>query len=316
MTTDQTPAWPARERVIVAICTYNRNGPLAELLDSLLGIAEATADRADIGVVVVDDNADRKAEPVVVGYEGRFALGIHYRVSGRQNISLARNLAVGTAAELGDWVAMTDDDCIPVRDWLSLYLAMAEHTGADAVTGPCVLRVPPGSPSWVTDEPFLEDSQLRFEDGRVMHLAATNNSMLSADWWRSHPEVRFDEALGVVGGEDMVFYRTAVKAGLQVRFVAEAIVHGEEPPSRATLKYQLRSRFWLGNTEFVTNDVVGDATRGRQALRAGNQLRKAIQRPISRAVHGESPQMRYCLASFLKACGLMSGVLGLRVRHH
>jgi succinoglycan biosynthesis protein ExoM len=309
-----SPASPVR--VIVAICTYNRNAPLADLLDRLIEVAEATGERAAVGVVVVDDNADRKAEPVVVGYEGRFALGIHYRVSGRQNISLARNLAVGTAAELGDWVAMTDDDCVPVRDWLVRSLDMAEQTDADAVTGPCILRVPPGSPSWLTDEPFLEDAQLRFDDGAVMHLAATNNSMISSHWWQAHPEIRFDEALGVVGGEDMVFYRTAVKAGLRVRFVAGAMVHGEEPAARATLGYQLRSRFWLGNTEFVTNDVVGDATRLRQALRAGNGLRKALQRPLVRVLHRQRPQLRYCVAAVLRAAGLMSGVLGLRVRHH
>jgi succinoglycan biosynthesis protein ExoM len=316
MTSDESAQHTTRPRVVVAVCTYNRNGPLAVLLDAIREIAAGLDGRAEIGVVVVDDNPDRPAEAVVARYEGTFALGAHYRVSGHRNISRARNLAVSTAAELADWVAMTDDDCVPAPEWLSAYLELAERTGADAVTGSCVLRVPEGSPSWLTDEPFLADAQLRHEDGGVMPVAATNNSMLRASWWTDHPHIRFDEQLGVIGGEDMVFYRTAVQAGLHVRFSAAAVVYGMEPASRATLKYQLRSRFWLGNTEFVTNHMVGDAGRARQALRAGNRLRKALQRPIVRLARRERPQLRYCAAGVLWSLGLLCGALGLRLRHH
>ena len=54
------------------------------------------AGRAAVGVVVVDDTAEGRARTVVEQFEGRFELGITYRISGRQNISLARNLAIET----------------------------------------------------------------------------------------------------------------------------------------------------------------------------------------------------------------------------
>ena len=44
-----------------------------------------------------------------------------------------------------------------------------QRTGADAVTGPMVRRVPSGSPRWLTDEPFLELGQLEAEDKAATH---------------------------------------------------------------------------------------------------------------------------------------------------
>ena len=41
--------------------------------------------------------------------------------------------------------------------------------------------------------------------------------MLRASFLRDHPDIRFRSDLGTLGGEDMVFYRTAVAAGLDAR---------------------------------------------------------------------------------------------------
>ena len=96
---------------------------------------ERLGKRAAVGVVVVDDSPEQCAREVVGRFEGCFELGIHYRVSGHHNISLARNLAIGTASEMADWVAMTDDDCEPEPDWLEVFLDVQRRTGADAVAG-------------------------------------------------------------------------------------------------------------------------------------------------------------------------------------
>ena len=54
-----------RPKIMVAICTYKRNDPLRTLLDALIAVAAASQHRADIGVVVVDDNPDQRARAVV-----------------------------------------------------------------------------------------------------------------------------------------------------------------------------------------------------------------------------------------------------------
>jgi succinoglycan biosynthesis protein ExoM len=298
----------------VAVCTFNRHEPLRVLLEALVANAERLGAGFAVGVVVVDDSTDGNARHVAEGFSGRFELGVAYRVSGRQNIALARNLSLETAIGIADWVAMTDDDCEPVPEWLAALLEVRQRTGADAVTGPLVRRVPPGSPRWLTDEPFLEIGLEFRDDGSAMPCAATHNSMVSSRWLREHPAIRFDPALGVTGGEDPVFYRSAHAAGLQIRYARHAIVHENEPPSRATLGYQLRMFFWLGNSAAVTS-VRSGVHPLRMFAHGCRLLGLALVRPVGRLARGRRPQLRYGLASVLHAAGMMIGPFGVRVTH-
>jgi glycosyltransferase involved in cell wall biosynthesis len=304
-----------RPRIVVAVCTYNRREPLAVLLEALVANARGLAGRAAIGVVVVDDSRDGNARPVVERFTDRFELGVAYRVSGRQNIAVARNVALETAMGMGDWIAMTDDDCEPAPDWLEALLDVQRRTGVDAVSGRLRRRVPAGSPRWLTEEPFLELGLWEgVDEGAEVTSAATHNSMLSSRWLEAHPEVRFDPRLGVTGGEDPVFYRAAHSAGLRIRYSRRAVVHENEPPSRATLGYQLRTFFWFGNSSYIT--CVRDGVHpARMFLHGGKGLATALLRPLGRLARGDPPQLRYGLASALKGLGVMVGPLGVRVRH-
>jgi succinoglycan biosynthesis protein ExoM len=303
-------------RVVVAVCTFRRNEALARLLAAVVRNAEQLCPSTLVGVVVVDDNPDRSARAVCDRFVDAFPLGLHYRHVGKGNISIARNVALDAALPISDWVAMTDDDCEPADDWIESYLTAQAATGVDALTGPCVLAVPSGSPAWLTEQPFLTDAQFRFDDLHPLDVAATNNSMFRSSFFTEHPEIRFDERLGVVGGEDMVFFRTAHAAGLRIRFSANAVVVGHESPDRATFAHQLRSRFWLGNTEFVTNDTLGNGGRTRWLLRAARRFVGALARPLGRLLTGRPPQLRYSAAAAARAIGNAAGALGLRVRHH
>lgn len=306
----------AAVRVVLAVGTYNRNEPLEVLLNAARRNADMLAPSILLGVVVVDDNPDGRAREVCDRFADAFPLGLHYRHVGKGNISIVRNVGLETALPISDWVAMTDDDCEPVDEWIASYMATQQATGADALTGPCILEAPPGSPAWLTDQPFFEDAQLRFDDLAELETAATNNSMFRSSFFRDHPEIRFDERLGVVGGEDMVFFRTASAAGLRIRFSAASVVIGHESPDRATFRHQVRSRFWIGNTEFVTNAELGDGSRLRWSARAARRFVEATTRPIRRLLSGRSPQFRYSVAAAARATGNAAGVLGLRVRHH
>jgi succinoglycan biosynthesis protein ExoM len=314
--TNPRPNGDARTSIAVYVATYRRNEPLARLLESILVAAEAVDERAAVGMIVVDDNPDGAAKGVVDRYEGRFELGIHYRHVGLGNISLVRNLGLEAGIELGEWVAMTDDDCVVSPQWLSELLAVQRRTSADAVTGPCELRLPEGSPSWLTDQPFLDEGLMRAVDGAEMPVAATHNSMVSSDWFRRHPEVRFDPDLGVLGGEDMVMFRTAARLGLRIHFSAAGVVYGHESADRTTLRYRLRINYWLGNTECVTNLALGSSTRPQLLVRGIRRLLTALARPFGRLAHRQPPQWRFGLALIAQSAGLILGALGVRRDHH
>lgn len=303
-----------RLKIAVAICTYNRHEPLAVLLEALVANAARLAGRAAVGVAVVDDSSDGNARHVVERFSKRFELGLEYRVSGRQNIALARNMALETAMGIGDWIAMTDDDCEPLPEWLEALLDVQQRTGSDAVTGPMRRRVPPGSPRWLTDEPFLFIGLSSLQDGQEMFNAATHNSMISSRWLRERPWMRFDPALGETGGEDPVFFRAAHAEGLRIHHARGAVVYENEPPSRATLGYQLRMFCWFGNNSYITS--VRSGVHPLRMVRHGVKLLfRALLRPLVLLAGGESPQLRYGLASTLLAVGMLIGPAGVRLRH-
>lgn len=303
-------------RIAVYVCTYKRNEPLARLLGTLQVAADRVADRAEIGVVIIDDNPDGRAKTVVDGFEHHFPLGLHYRHAGSQNISIARNTGLDAASQVGDWVAMTDDDIMVPEDWFVEHLDLQARTGADATTGPLLLQFPVDAPSWIHDEPFDRFGLLDFAEDEKVPICATGNSMIRSSFLLENPDIRFDPDLGILGGEDMVFYRAAVGRGLQCYFSTRTAVFEVEPHERSTLRYQLGRAMWMGNTQFLTNVRSGDATRSRLFLRGGRQVLRAVMRPLSRLAAGEAPQLRFAAALVCEGLGMMVGVVGVELDHH
>lgn len=286
------------------------------MLDSLETAADYAAAVAELGVVVVDDNPEGDAEAVVAESNRRFPLGLHYRHCGSGNIARARNTGVEAAMKLADWVAMVDDDQIVVPEWLSELVRVQATTGADAVTAPVYARFDDRAPAWVHEQPFADlwctpDR----DDGAPVDDLQTANSMISTEFLRRHPDVRFSADLGRVGGEDMVFYRAALSRGLRAHYSLYAISWELEPPERATFGYQLRRNLWHGNTEAVTQLRAGRDTRLRVVARAGKRAWVALLHPIRSLQDGHGPQLRYALAYGLQPLGLLLGAAGVRLSH-
>ena len=303
-----------RTTVVVAICTFKRNELLKRLLDGILVCADQTVKRAAVGIVIVDDTPEGRARPVAEAFADRFELGLQYRISGRKNISLARNLAVEAAIGLADWTVMTDDDCEPTPDWIDALLDTQHDTGADAVTGRMIRRVPDGSPRWITEQPFLELGVETPPDGAEMPTAATFNTMISSQWLKDHSDIRFSPDYGVIGGEDMVFFRAAKTAGLVIHFSERGFVYENEPADRATFSYQLYVYLWHGNSAGLAC-IESGIGRSRMMVHGAASLLRAGLRPCSRLVHGQSPQLRFALAQLLHALGKILGTLGVRIDH-
>ncbi len=306
---------PRRARIALAVCTYQRNEALQRLLHGAIACADRVRQRAAVGVVIVDDTKNGEARAVVDEFADKFELGLEYRISGHQNISLARNIALETAMDMADWIAMTDDDCEPDPQWLSAFLDVQSQTGADAITGALRRRAPPGTQAWLLEQPFLELGISHTEDGAPASTAATNCSMICSRWLRQHPHIRFDPRLGVLGGEDMVFYRTARAEGLNIRFSSRGFVYENQPKSRLTYRYQLFRFFWEGNSSYVTCIANGVAP-WRMFIHGAATIARGAKRPFTRLIRGQKPQWRYSLAEIVNGAGKIAGFFGLRVRHH
>jgi succinoglycan biosynthesis protein ExoM len=303
-------------RLVVTVCTHQRNEALDRLLVAIRRNVDNLPPEFAVGVVVVDDNPNGMARSVCERHVNEFPLGLHYRHSGSGNISIARNMGLEAALPISDWIAMTDDDCEPVDTWLASYVTVQAETGSTALTGPCFLEPGPDAPAWLTEQPFRDDAQFRFDDRQRLDVAATNNSFVRTSFLRDRPWLRFDPDLGVTGGEDMVFYRTAHAAGLDIVYSSASKVVGHEPPSRTTFRSQIRSRFWLGNTEYVTNAHLGNGSRVKWLLLSVRRMLVAVTRPFGRLLSLRHPQFHYAIAIGAQAVGIASGAVGLRARHH
>ncbi len=302
--------------IAVYVCTHRRNGPLQVMLDSLAVAAKKVQPSLPIGVVVVDDNPDGRAKEVCDSFaEEAFDLGLTYTFSGAQNISKARNLGIETALEIADWVAMVDDDQVVVDEWFEALVQTQKATGGDAVTGPVFLRYPHAG-SWVSDQPF--ETILEAEpqpDQTKVDVCSTGNSMLRGSFLQENAAIRFRDDLGELGGEDMVFYREAVAAGLQAYFSEKAVCYGIQPPERSTLRAVLRASYWMGNTEYLTNIESGMASRKRLFLRAGRRFVAAVIRPGQQVAKKKPAEIRFALAKIAQALGIFVGIVGVRVKH-
>src|SRR5690349_10462023 len=100
--------------ISVCVCTYKRPYYLAFLLTRLA--AQDTGGVFTYSIVVIDNDHTRSAEPVVAAFAHESRIDITYLVEPRQNIALARNMAVHNAR--GEFLAFIDDDEFPSQEWL------------------------------------------------------------------------------------------------------------------------------------------------------------------------------------------------------
>lgn len=304
------------QSVAIYVCTFQRNEPLRNLLASLSVAAETVRPEIQVAVVIVDDNPDGRAKAIAESEDSGFDLGLHYRHSGAQNISVARNMGIEACLELADWVAMVDDDQVVEPGWLKALIDTQAEFDADAVTGPVFLRYGEEYPNWLHNEPFGQILEaIPQPDGSSVSVCSTGNSMLSSKFLKDNPEIRFRLDLGTVGGEDMVFYREAVERGLKAHYSLDAVSWGEQPPERSNLNYQLRASMWMGNSEYLTNIESGSTTKARMVLRAGKRGLGYLGRPFRRVVSGKNPQIRFTLAGFAQVAGMFAGVFGVKLEH-
>jgi GT2 family glycosyltransferase len=201
------PAAPAAPRISVVIPTRHRPASLASCLQQLAPGAQ-TLDATRYEVVVADDGDTGDARALLAE---RFPWAA-YAAGPRRGPAANRN--AGVRASRGEWIAFTDDDTLPDRDWLEQLLAASD--GVQAVEGRTVCRIGVRSPR---------------EHAPVNELGGR--------WWTSNLAIRreafdtiggFDERFTVPHMEDADLRERAFAAKLSWRFAPKAIV--DHPPRR------------------------------------------------------------------------------------
>ena len=252
--------------VSVIVCTYNRAHQLRETLRAMCEL-ERPAD-CDVEIVVVDNNSTDNTPAVVAEAARRTAIGIVYLHERRQGKSFALNSALAHAR--GDVLALTDDDVLPARNWLTRIVEDFRRHDVTFVFGKVLPRwgvMPPPEllsrraqdiwgPLAIVD---YGDTPERYQADRTgqrlpigANVAFATVAMKSIGGWRTDLG-KVNNTL--IAGEDHEVFMRLRRAGLYSGYYDPAItVRHYVPASRLTRKYFRKWFFWHGKTQAVMLD--------------------------------------------------------------
>ncbi len=234
--------------VAVCICTYRRTHELSKLLKRLADQTLPPQIETRLTVVVADNDADSKVERLCSSFIRDHNLHLIYVAVPERGISQARNACLDHVPVETDFLAFIDDDEVPEPDWLMQLLLVQAATCADIVHGPVLPRYTESTPDWIKAGDFFTTPRTyrQYENGQEIHFAATGNCLIRFDILQK-TGLRFDERLGLSGGEDKQFFRQLRQSGYRIVWAAHAVVKERIPQERARLGYLLRSEFRKGN---------------------------------------------------------------------
>jgi succinoglycan biosynthesis protein ExoM len=229
----------------VGLCTYKRRVSLERTLEHIAIAAKQVA-TPPVVIVVDNDGDDPAVEQSVLAFGAASGLAVRYRIERTPGISAARNAIFDEAASSGSrFMAMIDDDEWPSPEWLSALLKTAAEQNAVVVGGP-VRPVFPDSAAqlrkysryWSVDRQLLMGKPFVF---------CTCNFLIDLKAIANVPRPLFDEAFGLSGGGDTVFFRGLFFAGHAMAWSEEAWINEEVPASRASFKWMRQRRYRVGN---------------------------------------------------------------------
>lgn len=308
----------ATTTLTVAVPTYRRPELLAALLPLLVAQCASVAElgvRAE--VVVVDNDPERSAEAVVGAAADDAAAAAHgirirYAPEPHPGISAARNRALDEAAG-SDLLAFIDDDELPSQDWLRLLVGMQRVHSCVGVLGPVIAEYQGTVDPWILAGGFFV--RQRSATGTVRPIGFTGNLLLDLRVVRRHG-VRFDDELGLSGGEDSLFTAQLSEAGERIYWCDEAEVLDLVPADRTTREWVLKRRLRAGTSHsrvaLRLTPTAGRRTARRIALTGQGVIRMAggaARYGYGRATRSDRHEARGLRTAY-RGVGLVLGAWG------
>ncbi|HSK21312.1 MAG TPA: glycosyltransferase family 2 protein [Longimicrobiales bacterium] len=235
-TTTSGPAAP----ISIVVCTRDRPASLERCLAALRRGATQPAE------IVIVDQGEHAPVSAVIDAVPHDSPPIHYLRQPPLGLGAAQN--AGVRAAVSDWIAVTDDDCLPDGQWLSVIAGLAASGRYDMVTG----RVLPAPAEGDRTLPVATRSNTAAREwiGRAppWHVGSGNNfAVLRAAYLAIGG---CDERLGpgspAQGGVDMDLFYRLLRAGARVRFEPASLVLHERQSKHERLVRRPMYGFGMG----------------------------------------------------------------------
>ena len=295
----------------VAICalTLQRPHGLDALLKSLAALRDPGTEH-HVKVVVVDNDPDGSARPIVDRWRDRMPWELVYAIEPRRGIPFGRNTAVRMAGDV-DFVAFLDDDEIADEGWLDELLRVQRRTGADVVTGTVLPQFEHQPPAWALEGEFFE--RPRFPTGTRLTYARTSNVLIGPT--SSRPAIRLRSTrrwvstAGTTPTSSIVpTCRDTSSCGRTTRSCTSS-----SPRRGSTPKWLIRREYRRGNTLSLCLRDLQDSW-WRRIRRTGLGLLN-IGRGVGEGLLGLVRGRAAVIGGARRVCfgaGLLTGLVGLR----
>jgi glycosyltransferase involved in cell wall biosynthesis len=202
--------------ISIIIPTYNRPEPLKTCLDSLTNL---NYERDRFEVIVVDDGSKEPLDNLVNTYRNQLNLTLIRQANAGP--ATARN--TGANAATGQYLAFTDDDCTPDKNWLSALENGFSETPNALLGGKTINALP--------DNPYSTASQLLIDylydyynpDSTQATFFASNNFALSRELFNKVGQ--FALTFPLAAGEDREFCDRWRSKNFSLCSVPDAIIN-------------------------------------------------------------------------------------------
>ena len=296
----------------ICVTTYRRPVGLARLLDALAHLEVPAGWSFD--VVVVDNDPDASARPVVEAAPERGGMAARYVHEPERGIAQVRNRALRECAS-APWIAFLDDDEWPEPSWWRRLVEVQSRTGADVVLGPSEPVFEEEPPAWIREGGFFERDRFPTGTQILFWQARTSGVIVRRAAFEHLGPKPFDERYSLAGGEDVRFFELLERNGALIVWADDAIVKELVPASRSNTRWILRRAFRTGNSRSVTLLVegAGPALRARRVVRGLLDCTTGLARAV--ASRSKAARMRGVALGAL-GLGLIAGALGVRYNEY
>lgn len=227
------------EHITVCICTFRRPVLLRRLLEALA--RQQTDGQFTFSSVIVDNDQSGSARPLADEFTGPYGIVDAYEIETERNFAVVRNHVVRLAR--GQFVAFIDDDEKPVENWLRDLHAALRRFNADGVLGPVRPYFDSEPPAWITRGKLCDRSAHPTGMELDWRQTRSGNVLLKRDMFESG--LQFDPAFRT-GGEDVDFFKRAMKAGRRFVWCEEAAAYELVSPERCRKSYFLKRALLQG----------------------------------------------------------------------
>ena len=229
------------KKIIICICTYNRNKNLIECLESIKRMK--LIKKFDVEILIIDNTIDFKSKKKVEKYKKKTSFKINIINEKKRGIVYARNSCLDFIKnKKTNYISFIDDDCIFDKNWIVNAFKILKKYNADIVTGP--QNYSKDSNKNINFTKFFEKKYN--QNILKVNWAATNNILFKSQILEKN-NLRFDKNLNKFGmGEDQLFFLRLSKLGKKIFYSKEIKVTESIHKHRLNIQWLKNRSFRLG----------------------------------------------------------------------